>query len=57
LADWDGSGDQASRCHLPHSAQITSGNVRAVNMAITLSGNPTEGAIQQIAEQVAGNIF
>jgi hypothetical protein len=52
-----GVGDQASRCHLPHSAQMISGNVRAVDMAITLSGNPTEDAIQQIAEQVAGNLF
>jgi hypothetical protein len=52
-----GVGDQASRCHLPHSAQMISGNVRAVDMAITLSGNPTDDAIQQIAEQVAGNLF
>jgi hypothetical protein len=52
-----GVGDQASRCHLPHSAQMISGNVRAVDMAITLSGNQTEDAIQQIAEQVAGNLF
>jgi hypothetical protein len=52
-----GVGDQASRCHLPHSAQMISGNVRTVDMAITLSGNQTEDAIQQIAEQVAGNLF
>jgi hypothetical protein len=52
-----GVGDQATRCHLPHSAQMISGNVRTVGMAITLSGNPTEDAIQQIAEQVAGNLF
>jgi hypothetical protein len=52
-----GVGDQASRCHLPHSAQMISGNVRAVDMAITLSGNQTEDALQQIAEQVAGNLF
>jgi len=55
-----GVGDQASRCHLPHSAQMISGNVRAVDMAITLSGgfgNQSEDAIQQIAEQVAGNLF
>jgi hypothetical protein len=52
-----GVGNQASRCHLPHSAQMISGNVRAVDMAITLSGNQTEDAIQQIAEQVAGNLF
>ena len=52
-----GVGDQASRCHLPHSAQMISGNVRAVDMAITLSGNQAEDAIQQIAEQVAGNLF
>jgi hypothetical protein len=52
-----GVGDQASRCHLPHSAQMISGNVRAVDMAITLSGNQTEDAIQQIAEQVAGTLF
>lgn len=52
-----GVGDQASLCHLPHSAQMISGNVRAVDMAITLSGNQTEDAIQQIAEQVAGNLF
>jgi hypothetical protein len=55
-----GVGDQASRCHLPHSAQMISGNVRKVDMAITLSsssGNQTEDAIQQIAEQVAGNLF
>jgi hypothetical protein len=52
-----GVGNQASRCHLPHSAQMISGNVRAVDMAITLSGNQTEDAIQHIAEQVAGNLF
>ncbi len=55
-----GVGDQARRCHLPHSAQMISGNVRAVDMAITLSGgfgNQSEDAIQQIAEQVAGNLF
>jgi hypothetical protein len=52
-----GVGDQASRCHLPHSAQMISGNVRAVDMAITLSGNLSDDAIQQIAEQVAGNLF
>jgi hypothetical protein len=52
-----GVGDQASRCHLPHSAQMISGNVRAVDMAITLSGTQTDDAIQQIAEQVAGNLF
>jgi hypothetical protein len=52
-----GVGDQASRCHLPHSAQMISGNVRAVDMAITLSGNQPDDAIQQIAEQVAGNLF
>jgi hypothetical protein len=52
-----GVGDQATRCHLPHSAQMISGNVRAVDMAITLSGNQPEDAIQQIAEQVAGNLF
>ena len=52
-----GVGDQASRCHLPHSAQMISGNVRAVDMAITLSGNQTDDALQQIAEQVAGNLF
>jgi hypothetical protein len=52
-----GVGDQATRCHLPHSAQMISGNVRAVDMAITLSGNQTDDAIQQIAEQVAGNLF
>ena len=51
-----GVGDQASRCHLPHSAQMISGNVRAVDMAITLSGSQPEDAIQQIAEQVAGNL-
>jgi hypothetical protein len=52
-----GVGDQASRCHLPHSAQMISANVRSVNMAITLSGSPTDDATQQIAEQVAGNLF
>jgi hypothetical protein len=52
-----GVGDQATLCHLPHSAQMISGNVRAVDMAITLSGNQPEDAIQQIAEQVAGNLF
>jgi hypothetical protein len=52
-----GVGNQASRCHLPHSAQMISGNVRAVDMAITLSGNQSDDAIQQIAEQVAGNLF
>jgi hypothetical protein len=55
-----GVGDQASRCHLPHSTQMISGNVRTVDMAITLSGgsgNQTEDAIEQIAEQVAGNLF
>jgi hypothetical protein len=52
-----GVGNQASRCHLPHSAQMISGNVRAVDMAITLSGNQPEDALQQIAEQVAGNLF
>jgi hypothetical protein len=52
-----GVGDQASRCHLPHSAQMISGNVRAVDMAITLSGNQADDALQQIAEQVAGNLF
>ena len=55
-----GVGDQASRCHLPHSAQMISGNVRAVDMAITLSGgfgNQGEDAIEQIAEQGAGNLF
>jgi len=52
-----GVGDQASRCHLPHSAQMISGNVRTVNMAITLSGNQSDDAIRQIAEQVAGNLF
>src|SRR5277367_353557 len=52
-----GVGDQASRCHLPHSAQMISGNVRAVDMAITLFGNQPEDALQQIAEQVAGNLF
>jgi len=52
-----GVGDQASRCHLPHSAQMISGSIRTVDMAITLSGNQTEDAIEQIAEQVAGNLF
>jgi hypothetical protein len=52
-----GVGDQASRCHLPHSTQMISGIVRANDMAITLSGNQPEDAIQQIAEQVAGNLF
>ena len=52
-----GVGNQASRCHLPHSAQMISGNVRAVDMAITLSGNQPDDALQQIAEQVAGNLF
>jgi hypothetical protein len=52
-----GVGNQASRCHLPHSAQMISGNVRAVDMAITLSGIQSEDALQQIAEQVAGNLF
>jgi hypothetical protein len=52
-----GVGDQASRCHLPHSAQMISGNVRTVDMAITLSGNQSDDAIQQIAEQVAGSLF
>jgi hypothetical protein len=52
-----GVGDQASRCRLPHSAQMISGNVRAVDMAITLSGNQPDDALQQIAEQVAGNLF
>ena len=52
-----GVGDQASRCRLPHSSQMISGNVRAVDMAITLSGTQPEDAIQQIAEQVAGNLF
>jgi hypothetical protein len=39
---------------------MISGNVRAVDMAITLSGgfdNESEDAIQQIAEQVAGSLF
>jgi hypothetical protein len=52
-----GVGDQASRCHLPHSAQMISGNVRTVDMAITLSGKQPDDALQQIAEQVAGNLF
>ena len=55
-----GVGDQASRCHLAHSAQMISGRVRTVEMAITLSssfGNQSEDAIEQIAEQVAGNLF
>jgi hypothetical protein len=55
-----GVGDQASRCHLSHSAQMISGNVRAVGIAITLAAGPgsqSEDAIQQIAEQVAGNLF
>jgi hypothetical protein len=52
-----GVGDQASRCRLPHSAEMISGNVRAVDMAVTLSGSQPEDAIQQIAEQVAGNLF
>lgn len=55
-----GVGDQASRCHLPHSAQMISGRVRTVDMAITLSSssaNQSEDAIEQIAEQVAGNLF
>jgi len=55
-----GVGDQASRCHLPHSAQMISGRVRTVDMAITLSSSSasqSEDAIEQIAEQVAGNLF
>ena len=52
-----GVGNQASRCHLPHSTQMISGNVRAVDIAITLSGTQPEDALQQIAEQVAGNLF
>jgi hypothetical protein len=36
---------------------MISGNVRAVDMAITLSGNQSDDALQQIAEQVAGNLF
>jgi hypothetical protein len=55
-----GVGDQASRCHLSRFVQMISGNVRTVDMAITLvSGSSTQpdDAIQQIAEQVAGNLF
>jgi hypothetical protein len=61
-----GIGDQAIRCHLPiathGSTQMISGNVRTVNLAVTLSdtsrsGKQSDGAIEQIAEQVAGNLF
>jgi hypothetical protein len=64
-----GVGSGASRCRLPipEQAQMVSGRVRAVHMAITLSGagnamaamslNRNDDTIQQIAEQVAGNLF
>jgi hypothetical protein len=58
-----GIGVQASRCRLPlaHETQMISSRVREVNLAVTVStnksGDPAEGAIEQIAEQVAGNLF
>jgi hypothetical protein len=55
-----GVGVQASRCRLG-STQMISSRVREINLAITVStrksGDPAEGAIEQIAEQVAGNLF
>ena len=58
-----GIGVQASRCRLPlaHETQMISSRVREINLAVTVStsksGDPAEGAIEQIAEQVAGNLF
>ena len=60
-----GVGDQASRCHLPLASEglteMISSRVREINLAVTVStnkpGDPTEAAIEQIAEQVAGNLF
>ena len=40
---------------------MISSRVREINLAVTVStnkpGDPAEGAIEQIAEQVAGNLF
>ena len=40
---------------------MISSRVREINLAVTVStnkpGDPTEAAIEQIAEQVAGNLF
>jgi hypothetical protein len=60
-----GIGVQASRCRRPLAneglTQMISSRVREINLAVTVStsksGNPAEGAIEQIAEQVAGNLF
>jgi hypothetical protein len=55
-----GIGVQASRCRLGLTQMISS-RVRETNLAVTVStsksGDPTNGAIEQIAEQVAGNLF
>ena len=60
-----GIGLQASRCRLPLASegltQMISSRVREINLAVTVStskpGDPAEAAIEQIAEQVAGNLF
>ena len=60
-----GVGVQASRCRLPLASEglteMISSRVREINLAVTVSTNkpedPTEAAIEQIAEQVAGNLF
>ena len=60
-----GVGVQASRCRLPLRnqglTQMISSRVREINLAVAVStsksGDPADGAIEQIAEQVAGNLF
>jgi hypothetical protein len=60
-----GIGVQASRCRLSLAeeglTQMISSRVREINLAVTVStskpGDPAAGAIEQIAEQVAGNLF
>jgi hypothetical protein len=60
-----GIGVEASRCRLPLAhqgvTQMISSRVREINLAVTVStsksGDPAEAAIEQIAEQVAGNLF
>ena len=66
-----GIGTQANRCRLQpsHDAAIEmiSSKIRTVSMAVTLSGGPNASSatldyrpavgIDQIAEQVAGNLF
>ena len=60
-----GIGVEASRCRVPllnqGLMQMISSRVREINLAVTVStsksGDPAAGAIEQIAEQVAGNLF